>query len=270
MKKILCPTDFSDTANNAIAYAAKFAQVTESELVLLNVHSVFSLTPFEMIQGKSDAVAVIKEQLEAQSQEVAKIFKISCYSEVQLSGIELSSVIGSNANSFDLIIMGTDGESDLYQFFAGSHAYNVIRKAEVPVLLVPQDCTFNDVSLMVYAFDYLKEERLPVDQLAEWLKVLDSKVCVLEVLEESVSRRVNRELKDLQTMIQEFSAIPLAFDTVHATNVPESINEYVLKKKGDMLALCAQHHSILGRLFHKSVIKAISIMARYPVFIFHH
>jgi nucleotide-binding universal stress UspA family protein len=270
MKKILCPTDFSETANNAIAFAAKFAQVTESELVLFNVHSVFALSPLELLKGKSDSIELIKEQLEAQSREVARVFKISCYSEVQLSGVELASIIGSNASQFDLIIMGTDGENDLYQFFTGSHSYNVIKKAAVPVLLIPQDCTFGDISLTIYAFDYLKEESLPVEQLEGWLKLLRSKLCVLEVLEESVSQKVNRELKDLQILIKEIIPLPLTFDTVHSSNVAESINEFVLQKKGDMLALCTQHHSILGRLFHKSVIKAISIMARYPVFVFHH
>lgn len=41
MKKILCPTDFSETAQNAIAYAAKLAQTTEAMLVLFNVQSIF-------------------------------------------------------------------------------------------------------------------------------------------------------------------------------------------------------------------------------------
>lgn len=272
MKKILCPTDFSDTALNAIAFAAKFAQVTESELVLFNVQSVFSLTPLELIRGSSDTVHRVQEQLEAQALEVARTFKISCYSEVQLSGVELSSIISNNSKDFDLIIMGTDGESDLYQFLSGSHTYNVIRKAAIPVLLVPSDCDFNDINQVIYSFDYLKNERLPLVQLQLWLKLLNSKLCVLEVLEESVSRRVNKDLKNLQILIEEMVAtdVPLTFDTIHSNDVPDSINRYVLEHNGDMLALCSEHHSFFGRIFHRSVIKSISIMARYPVFVFHH
>jgi hypothetical protein len=45
MKKILCPTDFSETAHNAIAYAAKLAKATNCELTLLNVQSMFDFTP---------------------------------------------------------------------------------------------------------------------------------------------------------------------------------------------------------------------------------
>jgi nucleotide-binding universal stress UspA family protein len=271
MKRILCPTDFSETAHNAIAYAAKFAQVTESELVLFNVQSLFALSPVELIKGKSDAVEMVKEQLEAQSREVAKIFKISCYSEVQLSGIQLSSLIGANAKDFDLIIMGTDGENDLYQFLSGSNTYNVIKKADVPVLLIPPDCSFNEIALTVYAFDYLKEEKLPLDQLSEWMMLLKSRLRVLEVLESSFSLEKNKNLQQLQGLIEEIipSELSVTFSTVHSKDVADSINLYVLENDGDMLALCTQHH-LLGGLFHKSVIKAISIRARYPVFVFHH
>jgi nucleotide-binding universal stress UspA family protein len=186
--------------------------------------------------------------------------------------VQLATIITENAKEFDLIIMGTDGESDITQFFSGSHTYNVIKKAAVPVLLIPVDCSFADISNTVYAFDYFREEKLPITQLAHWLNLLKSKVCVLEVLEKSVSLRENRELKEMQNLIEETLPVPisLSFHTTHSANVAESINEYVLDCKSDMLALCSQHHSLLGRFFHTSVIRKISIMARYPVFVFHH
>lgn len=272
MKKILCPTDFSDTAHNAIAFAAKFAQVTQSELVLFNVQSLFSLSPVELIKGKSETIELVKEQLEAQSKEVARTFKISCYSEVQLSGVQLESVISENAKDFDLIIMGSDGENDLLQFLSGSHTYNLISKVEIPIILVPADCSFKKMDLIVYAYDYLKEEKLPITQLSVWLRLLKCKMNVLEVLEKSVSLRQNKELSQLQGLIEETvpSPVQLHFDTIHSDDVVDSINMYVLQNKADMLALCSKHHSLLGRLFHKSVIKAISIRARYPVFVFHY
>jgi nucleotide-binding universal stress UspA family protein len=271
MKKILCPTDFSNTAHNAIAFAAKFAQVTQSELVLFNVQSLFSLSPIELIKGKSDTIELVKEQLEAQSMEVARTFKISCYSEVQLSGVQLESIISANAKDFDLVIMGSDGENDLLQFLSGSHTYNLIRKVEIPVILIPADCSFNGMDLVVYSFDYLKEEKLPINQLSVWLELLRCNVRVLEVLEESVSLKQNKELSQLQGLIEETIQLPvkITFDTLHSSDVVDSINWYVLESKADMLALCSRHHSLLGRMFHKSVIKAISIQARYPVFVFH-
>jgi nucleotide-binding universal stress UspA family protein len=272
MKKILCPTDFSENALNAIAYAAKFAQVTDSELVLFNVQSLFALSPVEILRGKSETVEQVKNQLEALCHQVATAFKISCYSEVQVAGAPLTSVISANAADFDLIIMGTNGPDDLYQFFTGSNAYNVIRKAAVPVLLVPWDCGYRDISLVIYAFDYLRDAKLPLDQLAGWIKPMRCELRVLEVLEESISKKVDSELRGLQALIKNVSPdeLTLKFDSIHSADIIESINTYVLRNDGDMLALCTHDYPFLEKVFHKSVIKAITIMARYPVFVFHH
>jgi nucleotide-binding universal stress UspA family protein len=271
MKKILCPTDFSDIALNAVAYAAKFAQVTNSELVLFHVQSLFALSPVEIIRGQSDSIELVRAQLEAQCKQISKAFKILCYGEVQVAGAPFASVVSANATDFDLIVMGSNGEENFYQFFIGSNTYNVIQKAAVPVLLVPWDCEFRDINTMVYAYDYLRDGKLPLKQILGWVKNLNAEIRVLEVLEESTSKVVDKELKGLQAVIrnQMPENINLTFDTVHAPDVVDIINEYVLKHDVDILALCTHHYSFLEKLFHKSVIKALSTRARYPVLVFH-
>jgi nucleotide-binding universal stress UspA family protein len=271
MKKILCPTDFSDTAHNAIAFAAKFAQVTNAELVLFHVQSLYSLTPVEILRGQSDTVELVRAQLEAQCKQVAKAFKISCYSEVQVAGATLSTVISTNASDFDLIVMGTNGPDDFYQFFSGSNAYNVIQKAEVPVLLVPLDCDYRNINMVVYAYDYLRDGKLPQKQISKWIKILNTELRVLEVLEESTSKRIDNELKGLQAVIRNQSPneLNLTFDTIHSNDVVDAINDYVLRHNADMLVLCTHHYTFMEKIFHKSVIKALSAMARYPVMVFH-
>jgi nucleotide-binding universal stress UspA family protein len=271
MKKILCPTDFSDIALNAVAYAAKFAQVTNAELVLFHVQSLFALSPVELIRGQSDSVELVRAQLEAQCKQISKAFKISCYGEVQVAGAPFASVVTANAADFDLIVMGSNGEDDFYQFFTGSNTYNVIEKAAVPVLLIPWDCEFREINTMVYAYDYLRDGKLPLNQIIGWAKDLNTELRVLEVLEESTSKVIDKELKGLQAVIrnQVPDKVNLTFDTLHASDVADTINEYVLKHDVDVLALCTHHYSFLQKLFHKSVIKALSTRARYPVLVFH-
>lgn len=64
MKDILCPTDFSPAAQNAIAYAAKLAQVVEGNVTLFHVQSVFDVTPASVLTGKKVILANAAEQLE--------------------------------------------------------------------------------------------------------------------------------------------------------------------------------------------------------------
>lgn len=271
MKKILCPTDFSDAAQNAIAYAAKLAQVMEARLVLLNVISVFDLAPQELIGDGEMGVQSISESLEAQSLEVSRAFNISCYAEIQPSSISLAKTIADKAAGYDLIVMGTNGGDDIYQFLTGSNAYKASVKSSVPVLLIPEGCYFSEIKTVVYAFDYLSSRKLPLEQLKPWIKSFKCELSILQVMEEAYSEEFEEELKELQFISKTLYAdgIKLTFDTIRSYEIAESIHSYVLRTQPDVLALCAVQRNLLERFFHNSLIKNISSVSTYPVFIFH-
>lgn len=271
MKRILCPTDFSDTAHNAIAYAAKLAQSISGELTLLNVQSMFDFTPVEIIQGKQATVAGIAQQLEAQSREVTKVFKISCYAEVESSFGKLSTVIHDKAKGYDLIVMGTDGPDDLYQFFGGSNAYNAIVKSETPLLLIPAGYTYSEIDKMVYAYDYLRERNLPLSRLVPFIKATNCKLTVLQVMEEAYSKDAEDDLKELQLIVRGLygSGLNYEYETIRSSEVAQSINSYIHRTQPDVLALCSVHRNLIQSIFHKSIIKNISAVSSYPVFVFH-
>jgi len=271
MLRILCPTDFSQSAINAMSYAAKFAQTTNAEIILLNVQSIFTLTPNELVRGKELTIAAINEQLESQCKEISRNFKISCYAEVELSGRSLSSVIDEKSIGFDLILMGTNGVSDYIEFFTGSDTYKVIKRASTPVLLIPTECDYSPISSIVYSVDLQKGENFPLRELINWAKLLKNNVCVLQVVQGHYSHEIEAELKRSQTEIKDFygDEVPLQFDTIWSNEVASSIHSYMLRTESDALALCSRHHGFIEGLFHKSVTKVLSSIARYPVFVFH-
>jgi nucleotide-binding universal stress UspA family protein len=271
MKKVLCPTDFSDTAHDAIAYAAKFAHATNCELTLLNVQSMFDFTPIEVIRGKEMTIAAVAERLETQATEVSKAFKISCYAEVESSFRKLSSIINEKAKGYDLIVMGSDGPDDLYQFFSGSNTYNAIVKSDTPVLLIPKGYVYSEIKTMVYAFDYLRERNLPLTRLVPFLKAVDCKLTVLQVMEEAYSKEAEDDLKELQFIIRNFYGDDLnyEYDTIRSNEVAQSINSYIQRSQPDALALCSVHRNLIASIFHKSIIKNISVVSNYPVYVFH-
>lgn len=271
MKKILCPTDFSATAHNAIAYAAKLAQATNCELTLLNVQSMFDFSRVEIIRGKETTVAGVAQQLEAQSREITKTFKISCYAEVEPSFRKLSAVIHDSAKGYDLIVMGTDGPDDLYQFFGGSNTYNAIVKSDIPLLLIPAGYTYSEIKTMVYAYDYLRERNLPLARLVPFLKAVNCRLTVLQVMEEAYSEVAEDDLKELQFIIRNFYGDDLhyEYDTIRSSEVAQSINSYILRNQPDALALCSIHRNLIQNIFHKSIIKDISAVSNYPVLVFH-
>jgi len=270
MKTILCPTDFSSTADNAIVYAAKMAKHLHADLTLLNVQSLFDQTPVEAIWGEDWNVESNAVRLASQTREVRNVFKIPCDSEVVTAITSTTKRIGEAAKDYDLVIMGTKGPTDLFHFFAGSNTYNVIRKSSTPVLLIPEGCGYSEVTGVVYAFDYWRKADLPIRQLINFTRPLKSNLTVLQIMEESVSLKAKRETEAFQQLVKDiYPEELLDFDTIHTSHLINSIHHYMLDHEADVLALCAEDHGFLGALFHKSVIKAFSVIAKYPVFVFH-
>ncbi len=269
MKKILCPTDFSDTAQNAIAYAAKFTKASDAMLTLLNIQSTKSPA---LAAEKELVMNVVSERLDELSREVQQFFKISCETDIIQSGSLLSDAIAERASHYNLIVMGTHGVENLMEFFTGSNTYHAIRKSNIPVLLIPPDCIFSEITSIVYAYDYLGEQKLPLKQLLPWIKALQCELTVLQVNEEAVSKNVIDEMKDLQFIISEQAkseGININFDSIRSSDIAPSIHSYIHRNENDVLALCTTHRNFISQMFHKSVIKVISEIANYPVFVFH-
>lgn len=270
MRKILCPTDHSETAQNAVVFAAKMAQKMGAELTLLNVQSVVELTPTEFIRGNALRMEANQELLNDESAEITKTFKISVNAIVQPSIASLSETIDFQSKGHDLIIMGTEGPHNLIEYFSGSKTYNAIQKTNVPVLLIPAGCMYRDIKDVTYAYDYLRERTLHMEQLIPFIHSMDAKLTVLEVLEEAQSDRALEELNDLQIILREkYPDVTFSFDTLRSSEVPQAINSYVNQKQPDALAVCSIHRSFIGALFHKSILKTLSVISDVPILAFH-
>lgn len=269
MKKILCPVDFSETSQNAIAYAAKLSKATGAMLTLLNIQPS---TPSPADAEKSVVVDAIKNRLEELQRDVQKFFKISCTSEVVLSASLLSDAIAQQASGFSMIVMGTNGVESIIEFLSGSKTYHAIRKSTIPVMLIPPDCVYSEIKSIVYAYDYLAERTLPLKELLPWLKSLQCSLTVLQVNEEAVSQNVIEEMDELQSIIREKwkgENIDVYFDSIRSNEIAPGINSYILRNESDILALCTHHRNFIQQMFHRSITKIISEIASYPVLVLH-
>lgn len=270
MKKILCPTDFSDAANSGLMYAAKFAKATGSSLTLYHVHSLFDLSVFEFVGSRGVSLQALSDQLEIQSREVSRIFKISCYAETETSISSLSTVLQAKEKEYDLIIMGSRGFDDLLHFFTGSTTYKTIRNSNVPLVIVPEGCVYCPVDRVVFAYNYVEEKHVPMEQLTPWILPLQSKLTVMEVHPNHHESAPESEYFRVQKLVKLFNTkVDIDFDRLNSNEIAEGIHTYMVSKQGDMLVLSSPHRNFVAQFFHKSVIRSVTNKATYPVFIVH-
>jgi nucleotide-binding universal stress UspA family protein len=141
LKKVLVPTDFSDSAHHAFSYGVSFAREYEAELVLL--HVVENLTvgyasdlfPVPMAEVFQEISGYAKAELAKLAEEAKQ--KGVAVSELVAQGKPSAEIIRHAAeNAVDMIVLGTHGKGMLDQALFGSTTERVVRRAPCPVLTV--------------------------------------------------------------------------------------------------------------------------------------
>jgi nucleotide-binding universal stress UspA family protein len=156
MKKILCPCDFSVAALQGIEYAAEIARRIGAEITICHVQpSVWPEAVFiEPIVEESIDSAEAKMLLIAGEIEQNYGIKSSVMNPRSTDTVEVT--ISHLSEAYDLIIMGTNGVDDAFQYLFGSTSFNVARYADCPVLLIPESCD----TVIPEGLIYLHHERV--------------------------------------------------------------------------------------------------------------
>jgi len=143
LKKIICPTDFSEPSFEGIKTAVELAEANSSELILVHV-----ISPVPKISGIGmPPVAhfpVVFEEMEQQAHELLEKIrknKIPNHLECSISVIygqpALHIVALAKKEKAAIIIMATHGQSGWQRLISGSVTERVVRMAPCPVLAVP-------------------------------------------------------------------------------------------------------------------------------------
>jgi nucleotide-binding universal stress UspA family protein len=142
LQRILVPTDFSKHSENALKYAAAFAEKFGSELSLLHVVQDLALFIPEAVTA-APPVSLPIDQLTAAVQEALdrvveqnQLRRFRVRTEVREGNPFYEIVRFARENDIDLIVMGTHGHSGLIHVLLGSVAERVVRKSPCPVLTV--------------------------------------------------------------------------------------------------------------------------------------
>jgi nucleotide-binding universal stress UspA family protein len=141
LKKVLVPTDFSDSARQALRYGMSFAKEYGAELVLL--HVVENLTvgyasdlfPVPMAEVFQEISGYAKSEL-AKLGEEARARGITVQEQVVQGKPSAEIIRFASENEIDVIVLGTHGKGMLDQALFGSTTERVVRRAPCPVLTV--------------------------------------------------------------------------------------------------------------------------------------
>ncbi|MCH8828162.1 MAG: universal stress protein [Planctomycetes bacterium] len=141
IQKILIATDFSDHSRIALRYAAEFARVFDSQVLICNVVEASGILSQLPPGGESYFPPNLPEVHRRQSEELCAKLQ----AEFPAGKSEVRVVVGkpfaeivrmAREEDVDLIVLGTHGRGAIGHMLLGSVAERVVRKAPCPVLTV--------------------------------------------------------------------------------------------------------------------------------------
>lgn len=139
LKKILAPTDLSETSLAGVRYALELARSSGAAVTIYHV-----IGPEEL--SRAGYRELLKDPIGVTETEVRRFVETHCgdltlgietHTTVELGAPESNIVEKANALGADLIVLATHGRTALAHVLLGSVAERVVRHAACPVLTVP-------------------------------------------------------------------------------------------------------------------------------------
>lgn len=273
MNKILCPIDFSETSLNALEFALEIGKKFRSSITLFHV---FTESDFNKVVGREHVGKSFKELLGVASNKLKKLvdeinekYKPEGIDHCEYK-IELGDTIDSLANTvsedhYDIVVMGTTGISKTNGVFFGSKTEEVIERVNEPILVIPEEASFKSFNKLVYASDFVKEDKIAIQEVISFATMFDSRISVLHINQNDSAASYERFVEELKSFIQ-YNKIGFV-NKNFKDEVGLGIQEYMDEENSDLLVVFKQQRGFVESIFHKSLTKTLSHSSDNPLLI---
>jgi nucleotide-binding universal stress UspA family protein len=257
---ILVPTDFSENAQVAIDYVYNHFNTKN-----LNVWLIHSIKEPKSTTGvllrldnlmKKDAeedmgklLSYCKETYNAEPKTIIKQGYLTDWVEQYGASYEI-----------DLIVMGTNGESNLEERLFGSVTESVIRTSNIPVFAIPH--TYKATPIRQFILATNKKELAKLDFIQEFLERLDLENPSISILTVDTPDEDEPLPKSIP-----LNGYQIGVQTIKADTAVEGINAYIDQHEVDILALYHSRNSRLDYFFNRSTTKLICSNTQLPILV---
>ncbi|CAN5408301.1 universal stress protein [soil metagenome] len=272
IKKILVPTDFSETGLLALEHASFLARLVKAELILLHVLPL-SEYHFEIPEPvmRIDNLEEINKIVEQKLNEVANDTK-SKYGIMP----KTMSTRGKIANEVmqiaidekvDLIVMGTHGASGFEELVLGSNAHKVVSLAPCPVITVQTHAKKLGFTNIVLPIDRSTHSREKVAYAIDLAHIYQAKLHIIGLLDQE-EKIENDKLQIVLDQVQhaiEKAELTFTRHTVQGNHLATEALKYGESVNADLIVIMTDHESALTGLFMGPLAKQIVNHSRIPV-----
>ncbi|MFV9550304.1 universal stress protein [Algibacter sp. PT7-4] len=266
MKNILIPTDFSDNAWNAIAYAVKFFAKSSCRFYLLHVN-----TPNKNRVALIDKNASIKlnKTLNKIKTDLPKSNRHRFFTILDNNYLIKSIRDQVEEKQIDFIVMGTKGASDIKQIPLGSNTGNVITKVPCSTLVVPENAKYSELKEIAFPTDFLT--LYTPNTLSNIANIVAENKASVRVLHIKNSKAVlNEEQQENKAFLDDYLGYnEHSFHFLTNTQIENQVQRFVENKHVNLITMLAKNLNYFQKILFHPTIPEIKYYTDIPFLVLH-
>lgn len=273
IQKILVPTDFSDTAEPAENLAIDLGKRFGSKVCFY--HSIYLPKRWEEL-GTEGQLNYPQSYLKfKEMEENFANLKAKCQDHrvVAQSIYANGGFINSFANSeelgdFDLMVMGSKGASGIKEFLWGSNTQKVIRKSQLPTLVLKENVkpSFRNI---LFASDFQMESMPAFEQLIKFGRCFGSTIHLVYILNNDQHKLGEDDLARMKVFEKTCWQLPVVLHAGGGASIERGITFFQENIQPDLLAITHTGGNLMKNMRRGSISEALINHLSAPLLILH-
>lgn len=277
VKKILFPTDFSPTAQNAFKHCLILADYYQAKIEVLHVvfpeYAAMDVPVVSMATTREKvdaAIPVMHSFLELGLSQTQALYTFQAIPRVE-EKVEIGIAVGTivkmaNEHDADLIMMGTKGSHNTLEKAFGSVSTGVIEQAKCPVMLIPEFAQWKPTHIVAYATDLSESDPYHFWKAAEMLTPFHPLLHVINIHKGDAHDQIAiDELKKIFS--NNTPAVQISFHQEKHDSITDGLEVFVDNYGVDLLVMYSPHRSWVERWFHHSQTRDVAFTTRIPLLV---
>jgi len=242
MNKILIPTDFSEHSNYALEYGSFIAKEKGGKLIILHItKDINECENNPHLEGISSYKFLNGVDYEVVVEEGSNISK-----SINKVGLD---------QNVDLIIMGSNGVSNVGEMLLGSNTENVIRNSLFNVLTIKHEMMGLSINSILFPSDFSPESYPVFETVIAYAKLFNAKIHLLRVVT-SDRKSGSTSIDDrIDTLIEHFQLNENEYEKViyRAKTKELGILNYSIDTDIDLIAIGTHGKGIVKKLLQENI-----------------
>lgn len=275
MKRILVPTDFSETATIALNFAIESARILPAKITLLHSYEIYADYSADYLGINTELTYSILNESEIRLDRLRESIQEKHHLEVDtfLSTYPLNEAIlkAIEEKNIDLIVMGTLGNSGTKEKIWGSRTSAVIGKTTVPVIAIPHDYKWKKPEKILFATNHFQDDSRILNSVFELAGLYMANVQVA-VFTDTENDKTETYLHNKQHIAEYEDTLKARYyeNTVSSVHLigkdfSDTLQEYIKKNEIDMLIMVTYQAGFWKRLFNPSITRKMSYNTQIPL-----